>query len=89
MVCRENAFQDRANFITGKIKCGERRVLGDLGRNKCGDKGRQQHQSGGVYLLINLSGRVPDQHTLSCLLIKFLSNSFLGEGLSNCVCMGV
>lgn len=93
MVCRENAFQDCSGFIMRclgeKSNVGKRRDLGDLQRNKCGDKGRQLHQSGGVCLLISLSGHVPDQHTLSYLLIKFISNSFLGEGLSKCVCMRV
>lgn len=28
---------------------------------------------------------VPDQQSLSCLLIKFLSDSFLGEGFQFCV----
>ena len=94
MGCMGNIAQDRAGLmgcLGAEAKAGKGRGLGDLEEEKVLEKKWVSVKSGLVSTLAWLC-LASDQHSLSCLLIKFLSNSFPGKGLSILcarVCMGV
>jgi len=94
MGCMGNIVQDRTGLLGcsgAEPKAGKGRGLGDMEEEKVQKKRGINVNSGLVGMLAWLCP-ASDQRTLPCLLTKFLSISFLGEGLSILrahVCMGV
>lgn len=68
-------------------KTGKAGSSSDLGRSESGKIEEQGHKKVWLYVYRLLVGTlvwpcpVPNHHSLSCLPVKFLSNSLLGEGL--------
>lgn len=84
MRCMGSIAQDYTGFMAclgAEPKVGKGRGLGDLKEEKMQRWGGGESINTGLVSTLAWFFPASDQHSLSCLLIKFLSNSFLDEGL--------